>query len=49
MGKTKKYWKCKVCGDIHYGAAGPETCPTCQQKDSYIEITAEEAKKGMKL
>lgn len=25
----KKFWRCSVCGDLHYGKAAPETCPTC--------------------
>jgi len=45
----KKFWKCSVCGDIHYGNAGPEICPTCQTKEAYKEIKAEEAKKTMKF
>jgi rubrerythrin len=40
----KKFWRCTVCSDIHYGVAGPETCPTCQQKNVYVEIDKEEAK-----
>lgn len=45
--QDKKLWKCSVCGDIHYGVAGPEVCPTCQTKNAYDEITAEEAKKAL--
>jgi rubrerythrin len=43
----KKYWRCNVCNDIHYGMAGPELCPTCQNKDAYVEVTKEEAMKVM--
>lgn len=25
----KTFWRCTVCGDMHYGAAAPENCPTC--------------------
>ncbi len=25
----KKFWRCSVCGDLHYGKDAPETCPTC--------------------
>jgi len=46
---NKKFWRCNVCNDIHYGAAGPETCPTCQQKNVYVEIEENEAKKAMNL
>ena len=41
----KKFWRCTVCNDIHYGAAGPELCPTCKQKNVYVEIDKKEAKK----
>ena len=26
----KRYWRCFVCNDIHYGVASPELCPTCK-------------------
>lgn len=41
----KKFWRCTVCNDVHYGNAGPELCPTCQQVKKYVEISKEEAKK----
>ena len=41
---AKTFWKCKICGDIHYGATAPELCPTCKQKDVYAPLGAEEAK-----
>ncbi len=44
---AKKFFKCKVCADIHYGIAGPEICPTCKSKDAYEEMSVEEAKKEM--
>jgi len=40
----KKFWRCAVCNDIHYGVAGPEICPTCMSKNAYVEIDKEEAK-----
>lgn len=40
---TKRYWRCYVCNDIHYGNAGPEVCPTCGVKHAYCEIDKEEA------
>ncbi|MBS3140122.1 hypothetical protein J4479_03895 [Candidatus Woesearchaeota archaeon] len=43
----KKFWKCKICGDIHYGNAGPEVCPTCGVKNAYVETSKPEAKKSM--
>lgn len=41
----KKYWRCFVCNDIHYGVKPPEICPTCLVKSAYVEISSEEAKK----
>ncbi len=41
----KKYWRCFVCNDIHYGVKPPEICPTCLAKRAYVEISSEEAKK----
>lgn len=46
---AKKFLRCMVCSDIHYGEAGPEVCPTCDSKNAYEEVTVEEAKKAMKL
>ncbi|MEE8376852.1 MAG: ferredoxin-thioredoxin reductase catalytic domain-containing protein [Candidatus Aminicenantaceae bacterium] len=39
----KKYWRCFVCNDIHYGLAPPDICPTCKVKNAYIEISSHEA------
>ncbi len=39
----KKYWRCYVCNDIHYGLASPDICPTCKVEDAYIEISSTEA------
>lgn len=41
----KRYWRCHVCNDIHYGIKPPEICPTCLFKNAYIEISSDEAKK----
>lgn len=41
----KKYWRCYVCNDIHYGIAPPDVCPTCKVQHAYVEITADEARK----
>ena len=40
----KKFWRCNVCKDVHYGMAGPEICPSCKAKNAYVEVTKEEAK-----
>ncbi|MBW3020243.1 hypothetical protein KY334_03025 [Candidatus Woesearchaeota archaeon] len=39
----KKYFRCTVCQDIHFGNEGPEVCPTCKQENKYIEVDKEEA------
>ncbi|OGD36189.1 hypothetical protein A2W39_02525 [Candidatus Azambacteria bacterium RIFCSPHIGHO2_01_46_10] len=44
-GFMKKYWKCTVCGDIHWGVRPSHECPTCRAADAYIEISKEEAEK----
>ena len=41
----KKYWRCFVCNDIHYGIAPPELCPTYKVLNAYVEISSEEARK----
>ena len=41
----KKYWRCYVCNDIHYGVQPPEICPTCSVKNAYVEVSSEEALK----
>ena len=41
----KRYWRCFVCNDIHYGVAPPELCPTCKVLNAYVEISADEARK----
>ena len=43
----KKYWRCHVCNDIHYGIKPPEFCPTCSVKNAYVEISSAEAEKIM--
>jgi ferredoxin-thioredoxin reductase catalytic chain len=40
----KKYWRCFICNDIHWGVKPPEICPTCRVKNAYVEISANEAK-----
>lgn len=43
----KKYWRCFVCNDIHFGVTPPEICPTCGVKHAYVEIPSAEAKEVM--
>ena len=46
---TKSFYRCKVCGDIHYGVKGPEICPTCLTKNAYELVDKAAAKKLMGL
>jgi len=41
----KKFWRCYVCNDIHYGVRPPEICPTCKVANAYVETTSAEAEK----
>jgi ferredoxin-thioredoxin reductase catalytic chain len=41
----KRYWRCFICNDIHWGIAPPELCPTCKVLNAYIEISAAEARR----
>lgn len=41
----KKFWRCHVCNDIHYGVKPPEICPTCLVKNAYVEVSSENARK----
>lgn len=43
----KKFFRCNVCNDIHYGIAGPDICPTCQARNAYVGTDEEEARKVM--
>jgi len=46
---NKKFFRCNVCNDIHYGIAGPEICPTCLARNAFVEIEENEAKYVMGL
>lgn len=43
----KKFWRCFICNDIHYGLNPPEICPTCLARNAYVEISSREAGKIM--
>jgi len=45
----RKYWRCHVCNDIHFGIKAPGICPTCLQKDAYVEVSAQEARGVMSV
>lgn len=40
---AKKFWRCNICNDVHYGVAGPVECPTCHAMNAYIEVDNAEA------
>jgi len=40
----KGFFRCTVCNDIHYGIAGPVTCPTCSAENAYVPIEEREAR-----
>jgi ferredoxin-thioredoxin reductase catalytic chain len=40
----KRYWRCFVCNDVHYGFRPPELCPTCKVRHAYVEISPAEAR-----
>ena len=40
---SKKFFRCSVCCDVHYGMAPPEICPTCSAKNAYCVIGDQEA------
>jgi len=43
----KKYWRCFICNDVHYGVKPPEICPSCLVVNAYVEISSDEARKVM--
>lgn len=45
----KKFWRCFVCNDLHYGLRPPEICPTCKVKTAYVEIPEREAKAVLRI
>jgi ferredoxin-thioredoxin reductase catalytic chain len=45
----KKFWRCNVCNDVHYGVKPPELCPTCLALNAYVEVSSEEARQVMSV
>ena len=41
----KRFWRCFICNDIHYGINPPQICPTCLAKNAFVEISSQEARK----
>ena len=46
---AKKFYRCTVCNDIHYGYVAPEICPTCSSKKAYVHIAEKEASVVLKF
>lgn len=45
---NKKFWRCSVCGDLHYGKEAPEICPTCgSPREKAQEISREDFLKAI--
>ena len=45
----KKFFRCTVCNDIHFGMEGPEICPTCGKKNVYVKVDKDEAVNVMEI
>jgi hypothetical protein len=40
---VKKFWRCHICNDIHFGVKPPEVCPTCGAKNAFVLCDRNEA------
>ncbi|MEM0449602.1 MAG: ferredoxin-thioredoxin reductase catalytic domain-containing protein [Methanomassiliicoccales archaeon] len=49
MNEKKRFWRCHVCNDIHYGLRPPEVCPTCGMKNAFVNCNRKEANKVTEL
>jgi ferredoxin-thioredoxin reductase catalytic chain len=47
MDTRKRFWRCNVCNDIHYGVKPPKVCPTCGMVNAFVQCDANEAMKVM--
>lgn len=45
MDMKKRFWRCNVCNDIHFGVKPPKTCPTCGAINAFVMCDANEAMK----
>jgi ferredoxin-thioredoxin reductase catalytic chain len=43
----KKFYRCFLCNDIHYGVGPPRICPTCRAENAYLGVSSDEAQKVM--
>jgi ferredoxin-thioredoxin reductase catalytic chain len=41
----KRFWRCYICNDIHYGVKPPDVCPTCLARNAYVETSSDEARR----
>lgn len=39
----RRFWRCHVCNDIHYGVYAPEYCPTCGMRNAFVLCDRNEA------
>lgn len=46
---NKRFWRCFICNDLHIGQKFPEDCPTCLQKNVYIQVDEVEIKGFLEL
>lgn len=49
MSERKRFWRCHVCNDIHYGLKPPEVCPTCGMRNAFVLCSQREAGKIVEL
>lgn len=47
MDMKKRFWRCNVCNDIHFGFKPPKTCPTCGAVNAFVRCDANEAMRIM--
>jgi ferredoxin-thioredoxin reductase catalytic chain len=43
MKTQKRFWRCHVCNDIHFGVKPPEFCPTCGARNAFALCDRNEA------
>lgn len=43
MNTQKRFWRCHVCNDIHFGIRPPEYCPTCGMRNVFVLCDRKEA------
>ncbi len=43
MNTQRRFWRCHVCNDIHFGIKPPEYCPTCGMRNAFVMCDRNEA------